>query len=221
MSSSTLNTSHPRERLVRTAATLVHRQGWTITGINQILTEAGIPKGSFYYYFRSKEALGVAVLQHHYANLKTLLERTLMNESLRPVEAIREFTREISIGQAAEEYRFGCPAGNLAGEIATQCPALLAEANRSLELYRQAWSQLIARAQRAGEISSELDADTLASSATMLVQGALLAFKCAGTPTPINLLTQTLEKLFFERPAPFAIPAAAVAAHRPGLALAQ
>src|SRR5690349_6382471 len=111
--------THPRERLIHTAARLVHRQGWTITGINQILNEAGIPKGSFYYYFRSKEALGVAVLQLHHANLKKLLESTLTNTQHTPEVALSEFIRELRDGALADVFRFGCPAGNLASETAT------------------------------------------------------------------------------------------------------
>lgn len=192
-----MSTTHPRERLVKTAANLVHRQGWTITGINQILTEAGIPKGSFYYYFRSKEALGVAVLQHHHAILKGLLERTLLNESLPPEMALQELLHEIVSGPLAEEFKFGCPAGNLASEIATQCPALLTEANRSLDLYRESWTALIRRGQKSGEIKSELDAMELGHTAMMLLQGAFLSAKCSGRTEALKTAHGIFQQLFF------------------------
>jgi TetR/AcrR family transcriptional repressor of nem operon len=192
-----MSSTHPRERLVKTAANLVHRQGWTITGINQILTEAGIPKGSFYYYFRSKEALGVAVLQHHHTILKGLLERTLLNDSLTPESAVGELVREVVSGPLAEDFKFGCPAGNLAGEIATQCPALLTEANRSLDLYRDAWTTLIRRGQKSGEIHADLDAADLGHTAMMLLQGAFLSAKCSGRPEALETAHGVYQRLFF------------------------
>lgn len=192
--------THPRERLVRTAAALVHRQGWTITGINQILTEAGIPKGSFYYYFRSKEALGVAVLQHHYGNLKTFLERTLLNESLSLDDALHAFFVEVTTGPLAAEYKYGCPVGNLANEIATQCPALLAEASRALDLYRDSFTALARRGQKEG-FPSNFDSHAFGRIATMLVQGAFLASKSDGTTEALSLAHNAISKLAFGKEA--------------------
>lgn len=183
-----INTTHPRERLIQTAATLVQRQGWTSTGINQILTEAGIPKGSFYYYFRSKEALGVAVLQRHYTRFHSIVESTLKNESLEPVEALTRFTTELASGQFAADFMFGCPAGNLASEVATQCPALLTEAMRTIELYREGFASVIRRAQTTGHqaTSEKRNVDADAQVATYLMQGALTAVKCTQSLEPLE-----------------------------------
>jgi len=51
-----------RERIVETATTLFHKQGYRSTGINQIITEANVAKGSFYYNFKSKEEVCIASL---------------------------------------------------------------------------------------------------------------------------------------------------------------
>ncbi len=193
----TTNSTHPRERLVRTAANLVHRQGWTITGINQILTDAGIPKGSFYYYFRSKEALGVAVLQMHYATIKDLLDRTVLNTGLSPETSVSEFFRELRSGTVAEEFKFGCPAGNLANENATQCPALLTEAMRALNLYRDSWTQLIQRAQARGMIPADRNAGEMAITVAMLMQGAFLGLKCTNQFEHLDLAHATIHQLCF------------------------
>ncbi|MBI3543265.1 MAG: TetR/AcrR family transcriptional regulator [Deltaproteobacteria bacterium] len=191
------NATHPREKLIHTAARLVHQQGWTITGINQILNEAGIPKGSFYYYFRSKEALGVAVLQLHQANLKKVLESTLLNPALAPDEALASFLQAVHEGPMADVFRYGCPAGNFASEIATQCPALLAEATRALELYREALRKLIERARADGASAGDADPDALSSIALMVLQGALLSYKCVGTVEPLELAHAELRRLVF------------------------
>jgi AcrR family transcriptional regulator len=52
-----------REHIIQTASRLFHEQGYNLTGVNQIIEEAGIAKASLYYHFPSKEDLCVAYLQ--------------------------------------------------------------------------------------------------------------------------------------------------------------
>ena len=56
--------SNTREEIIRKGAELIHAQGYKATGIQQILDVAGIPKGSFYFYFKSKDDFGCAVIDH-------------------------------------------------------------------------------------------------------------------------------------------------------------
>lgn len=53
----------PRERILETALRLFHEQGYNATGINQIISEAGVAKASLYLHFKSKEDLGVEYLR--------------------------------------------------------------------------------------------------------------------------------------------------------------
>lgn len=179
--------THPRERLIKTAATLVHQQGWTATGINQILSDAGIPKGSFYYYFRSKEALGIAVIQLHYANTKQLLDRTLCNAGLSPDTAVYELLKELSTRDQDSVYVNGCPLSSIASEVANQSQLLLAEANRTLALYENAWAQLISRGQKEGSISPTLDPIEHGKIASHILQGGLVGVRRLQNVEPLEL----------------------------------
>lgn len=60
--------SSPKERIIDTASTLFHRQGYNSTGINQIISEANVAKASFYQHFKSKDDLCIAFLnaRHEY-----------------------------------------------------------------------------------------------------------------------------------------------------------
>ena len=55
-----------REQIVETASRLFYNQGYNLTGINQIIEEAGIAKASLYYHFPSKEDLCVEYLKRRY-----------------------------------------------------------------------------------------------------------------------------------------------------------
>jgi len=59
---------HTREHLLATGEKLCMHRGFTGMGLSELLKTADVPKGSFYHYFRSKEAFGVALLERHYAN---------------------------------------------------------------------------------------------------------------------------------------------------------
>jgi TetR/AcrR family transcriptional repressor of nem operon len=56
-----------REHLLATGEHLCMQRGFTGMGLSELLKTAGVPKGSFYHYFRSKEAFGVAMLERHFA----------------------------------------------------------------------------------------------------------------------------------------------------------
>ncbi len=54
-----------RDKILEHAALIIHKKGFNNTGIQEILESAGVPKGSFYFYFRSKEDLGLALIDHY------------------------------------------------------------------------------------------------------------------------------------------------------------
>lgn len=192
-----MNANHPRERLVNTAARLVHQQGWTATGINQILSEANIPKGSFYYYFRSKEALGAAVLQLHAAQIKQLVDKTLLNPQLSAKIALDSFVTDLVQLAETTAFRLGCPAGSLANEIATQSQLLLAEANRALSLYEDGLIAVIQRGQKEGAITPSIDPVDFGKIVAMLVQGAFLSMKCSSSAAPMQLARSAARVMLF------------------------
>ena len=54
-----------RQRLIKCAAELFWKNGYSATGISQILQQTGLPKGSFYFYFKSKDELAIAVAAYY------------------------------------------------------------------------------------------------------------------------------------------------------------
>lgn len=63
-----------KAHLLATGYQLIAKKGFTAVGIKQILDTAGVPKGSFYHYFASKEAFGEAIISHYFVNYKDRLE---------------------------------------------------------------------------------------------------------------------------------------------------
>ena len=71
--SSNLTLSNTKDHLLNIGYKLIAQKGFTAVGIKQILDTAGIPKGSFYHYFASKEAFGEAIISHYFSQYKQRL----------------------------------------------------------------------------------------------------------------------------------------------------
>jgi len=108
-----------RETLIRAGVEILTEQGFTASGLDAILKRAGIPKGSFYYYFSSKESFGKDVLSSYSEFFVHKLKKHLLNESLKPLDRIMAFSEDAKNGMAKYNFKRGCLVGNLSQEITT------------------------------------------------------------------------------------------------------
>lgn len=66
-----------RQRVLQVAKDIISCKGFAAVGLNEILTAAGIPKGSFYYYFASKEEFGTAMLEDYFSRYMDDMDRLM------------------------------------------------------------------------------------------------------------------------------------------------
>ena len=66
-----------KTHILDTAQRIVGTKGFSAVGLNEILAAADVPKGSFYYYFASKEAFGTALLEHYFTGYLSEMEEYL------------------------------------------------------------------------------------------------------------------------------------------------
>lgn len=114
----------PKERILETALRLFHEQGYNTTGINQIISEAGVAKASLYLHFKSKEDLGLEYLK---ARQQIWFEQLLAftDESKKEKKKILSaFDFLIHINEK-ENFR-GCSFQNMLSEIQSDESELLA-----------------------------------------------------------------------------------------------
>ncbi|MCD5994122.1 TetR/AcrR family transcriptional regulator [Pseudomonas sp. CDFA 602] len=175
-----------RDALLRRGLEVFTEQGFCATGIDYILKEVGVPKGSFYHYFPSKEAFGHAVLDEYARYFAQLLNRWLLDESLAPLERLVGFVQSAKGGMARHDYRRGCMVGNLGQEV-----SMLPEGFRSvLEQILQEWqaklAACLAAAQSQGEFAADADCDELAAFFWIGWEGAVLRARLVKDDTPLN-----------------------------------
>src|SRR5256885_11588205 len=133
--------------LVDAGTQLILEQGYHQTGIQDVLQAAGVPKGSFYYYFPSKAAFGQAVIAQFAAAYLARLEQHLGDTTARPLTRLRRHYEELLARFERRGCRGGCLIGNLSQELADQHPRLRAQLDAVLTSWRVRHGQLFLEAQ--------------------------------------------------------------------------
>lgn len=104
-----------KELIIKTAAKLFHLKGYNNVGIQMILNELNIPKGSFYNYFSSKEELLLEVINLHFEDLKNIINMSIRKSP--NIEGLKELFNFYFERYKELNYYGGCPIGNLILEI--------------------------------------------------------------------------------------------------------
>ncbi len=182
-----------RNRLLRSGLEHLTERGYSAIGIDQILRHAGVPKGSFYHYFRDKEAFGLALIEAYQAYFVDLLEGALGDESLGHVDRLRAFVRRATEGMARHQFRRGCLVGNLGQEMAALPESFRAELVAVFADWQSRTARCLEAARAAGEIPDGVDPNALAQFFWIGWEGAILRTKLEQGPEPIHLFAD----LFF------------------------
>jgi TetR/AcrR family transcriptional regulator, transcriptional repressor for nem operon len=112
-----------RERLLQAGLRKVLESGWAATGIDAVLRECAVPKGSFYHYFASKEAFGFALLESYQTLFMQRLTRWFVAEPPQSLAmlhtAMDGFLAESVDAMEGHQYQRGCLVGALGQEVAS------------------------------------------------------------------------------------------------------
>ena len=175
-----------RSDIIRIGTELISRQGYNATGIEMVLKEAGIPKGSFYHYFKSKEEFGLAVMDvfaDYYSQRMTAL---LQDVALSPLTRIRTLLQGSLERFSRNQCSKGCLIGNLGQEMADKNERFRARLDEIFDHWRKLFAGCLAEAQTAKELDSRLDAEALASFILSGWEGAILRAKVMKSPQPLQ-----------------------------------
>jgi len=180
-----------RERLVRCGIELLTEKGFACTGIDEVLKKVGVPKGSFYHYFKSKDAFGRAVVDGYAAYFANKLDRWLLNEKRAPLDRLRDFVEDGKDGLRRFDFKRGCLIGNMGQELGSTNE----EFREPLEDVFLDWQARVERclglAKSTGEISDDADCAKLAAFFWIGWEGAVLRAKLVRDTAPVDLFTDT------------------------------
>src|SRR5215469_378126 len=86
-------TSDAKGKILNAARSLIELRGYSALGVAEICKAADVPKGSFYYFFESKETLALAVLDEHWRVQRAAWERVL-DSGTQPLQRLRQLFEE-------------------------------------------------------------------------------------------------------------------------------
>ncbi|WP_327119423.1 TetR/AcrR family transcriptional regulator [Nocardia sp. NBC_01730] len=173
-----------RQLLVEEGAAGFLTNGYHGTGIKQILDKVGVPKGSFYNYFDSKESFGHAIIEHHSLCVQRNLTEAF-DAAPDPVSGLRTFFGRLIDDFAAAEFTGGCLIANLGGEL--EGSELLRESlSGAWGAWRDRVADQLAQGQRLGMIRSDIAATELADMLLESWEGAVIRMKIDRTLAPLR-----------------------------------
>jgi TetR/AcrR family transcriptional regulator, lmrAB and yxaGH operons repressor len=169
-----------RAALVDSAARLFRRQGYSATGVNQILETAQVKAGSLYHHFPDgKQELAAAVVDSVGADIERRL-REMLNSGLPVVDIVCGWIDVMASGLASDQ-RDGCPIEPIATESVNASPQVRRASARAFAGWRGAVAQ---RLRSDGWPESEADQTALAVIA--LIEGALILSRIAGDAAALD-----------------------------------
>jgi TetR/AcrR family transcriptional regulator, transcriptional repressor for nem operon len=153
-------------------------KGYNSTSVDDVLRESAVGKGNFYYYFKSKEDLGHAILDRVIAGF---VERTLdpcfSDPDADRVGQIHCFLDHVLEAQRQRNCVGGCPMGNLASELSDLHEGFRARLARVFSLWRERLTQALAEGQGRGEVSPQCAPAPVAQFLVAALEGAILMTK--------------------------------------------
>ena len=189
-----MTSTDTRTHIIHTGADLIGHKGFGATGINAVLTAAGVPKGSFYHYFSSKNDFGLAVIDTFAEEYDAKLDRILNDTSRSCVDRLRAYFDTGFETMTSCEYPRGCLIGNLGQELAGQNEAFRQRLDSVFASWERRFEHCIRAAQQAGDISADIDAADAASFLLSGWEGAILRSKVLKSTEPMERFVRVFFK---------------------------
>ena len=142
--------------------------------IRDICETVGIPKGSFYYWFKTKEELGLAVLDHHWEESSKRIYGSAFSNDLPPLERLDRYAESVKTMQEGWDRAYGCPFGSVGTEATGLHPGLQDAAAEMLARMGELFKGAIDDAIAAGEIPEQDSSAAAADAVLALTEGMLL-----------------------------------------------
>ncbi len=195
--------SDARQKILDAAESLIAQRGYSALGVAEICTAASVPKGSFYYFFPSKQALALAVIDRHWDVQRQAWEQILgggetphspLEQQLFRTSALEQLRRlfdateaQLRAHQAGSGTVSGSLFGNLTLELSNQTEAIRARLQEIFDTRVDLVASVIARARERGEVSVP-DVRQAARSIVAQLEGQIMLAKLYNDTTGLSVL---------------------------------
>jgi TetR/AcrR family transcriptional regulator, transcriptional repressor for nem operon len=173
-----------REQIIEAGLKTLLEKGFNACGVRDITDTAGVPIGSFYNHFESKEALGAEIVDR-YAR-ESPRRKALKDKTLPPLERLQRHFVGLNQMYADLGYGRGCLLGNFSAELADHSQLIRARLAALSASWTKDIKDAVQEAQADGVISSETDPADLAAFLLDAYEGALLRARIEKSGAPLD-----------------------------------
>jgi TetR/AcrR family transcriptional regulator, transcriptional repressor for nem operon len=181
-----------RTALLEAGKNIMFEKGYSNTGIQEVLNSVGVPKGSFYHYFNSKEDFALKIIEYSDQVCGAKAKLTLTDTSVSPTKRLMNYCYEGKNALNESKCRKGCFIGNLSQEMADQSEVLRKALSAIMSQWKELFAQCIKEGQKTKEISKAWPADKMAELFLSGWEGALMRAKTIKNVEPLNDFTDLM-----------------------------
>lgn len=175
-----------REHILATGERLCMHRGFTGMGLSELLKTAEVPKGSFYHYFRSKEAFGVAMLERHFADYHQRLVQHFTQGAGNYRYRLLDYYQHTLTQFCQQGLISGCLTVKLSAEVCDLSEDMRTEMNKGASQIMALLAQALENGRREGCLKFSGEAEATAQVLYSLWLGANLQAKMARSSTPLE-----------------------------------
>lgn len=166
-----------RQHIIDTAKPIILGKGFSAVGLNEVLSAAAVPKGSFYHYFKSKELFGEALLDSYFDDYLSQLDAMLSRPGCPAAERLMAYWQQWQETQIGECVDGRCLAVKLGGEVSDLSEAMRIALHRGTSRVIDRLARCIDEGIADGSLPSALDAQQTAQTLYETWLGATLLSK--------------------------------------------
>lgn len=193
--SKTRETSDVRQGILDVGQRIMAAKGYSAVGLNEILATAGVPKGSFYHYFGSKDAFGEAILESYFHDYLADLDQTLGQPGLTMAQRLMNYFDIWQKTQSFLDCQGKCLAVKLGVEVADLSEAMRAVLKRGTSGITSRLARAIETGVEEGSLHIKGDPDAIAQSLYQLWVGASVMVKIARSTQPFETAMATTRQI--------------------------
>lgn len=185
-----------RHQILMVGQRIMSGKGYSAVGLNEILTAANVPKGSFYHYFGSKDAFGVAMLSNYFDEYLAELDSILGQPGLSMAQRLVRYFDHWRNNQSFLDCQGKCLAVKLAAEVADLSEPMRAVLQQGTAAIIARLTAAIAAGVAEGSLTTHQSADATAAGVYQLWLGASVMVKIVRDTTPFDAaMTMTRQLL--------------------------
>ncbi|KGT87757.1 TetR/AcrR family transcriptional regulator [Enterobacter cancerogenus] len=190
-----------RKRLLNAGIRVFMREGYEGGGITTILSEAGMPKGSFYNLFPSKEEFACATLDAYIETFQQLRNDTLLESTLTPRLRLLNWLNGHREYIEREPDTAGCLAGIIGQTISGNSETIRQKVSAFFSFWESDLINIFNDAQLTQTLSPVMSPESAAKLVINSYEGVMIRIRVEGNTYPYDFLTQVLPDMIFCKPA--------------------